>query len=229
MLLIKYGPLSEEMFVDLSSSSPTQLKPYIKIENSYIKAKAKFNDDEFTDNDIELMDKVIELFGSKKSDELVAYTHRENSLWYNIAKEKNITLENQVPDNLSVWADKNALESVVRNLISNALKFTYPKGKVVVFGGKEDNMVRLMIRDNGIGIQKAVLDKLFDIEHEISSDGTNGEKGTGLGLVLSHELIRQCNGTLSVESQPGQGSVFTIELPVCDNSHLSGRNYHEPL
>ncbi|WP_085534958.1 Panacea domain-containing protein [Massilibacteroides vaginae] len=91
----KYGPLSEEMFVDLSSSSPTQLKPYIKIENSYIKAKAKFNDDEFTDNDIELMDKVIELFGSKKSDELVAYTHRENSLWYNIAKEKNILKELQ--------------------------------------------------------------------------------------------------------------------------------------
>lgn len=91
----KFGPVSEEMFVDLSSSSPTFLKPYIGFENSYIKAKAAFNDDEFTDNDIELMNKVIELFGNKKSDELVAYTHRENSLWYNIAKEKNILKELQ--------------------------------------------------------------------------------------------------------------------------------------
>jgi signal transduction histidine kinase len=145
-------------------------------------------------------------------------------LFQYLAIEKQITLENRVPDELSVWADKTALESVVRNLISNALKFTYPKGKVVVLGSREDNRVQLMIRDNGIGIQKTVLNKLFDIEHEISSEGTSGEKGTGLGLVLSHELIRQCNGTLTVESQPGQGSVFTIELPVGDHSHLSDRN-----
>lgn len=89
----KYGPVSEELFVDLSSS-PTLLRNYIKKEiengNEYIKPNATFSDDEFSDNDIELMDDVIQRFGRKNANELTSYTHRENAPWYTTAKKNNI-------------------------------------------------------------------------------------------------------------------------------------------
>lgn len=135
-------------------------------------------------------------------------------LFQPIGRAKKIAIENLVPDNLMIWADKNALDAVVRNLISNALKFSYPNGTVTLSARQSLKTVRLIVKDNGMGIRQEVLDKLFKTKQEVSGEGTDGEKGSGLGLLLSHELIQKCNGTISVESQPGHGSTFTIELPV---------------
>lgn len=130
-----------------------------------------------------------------------------------VAREKRIILSNQVPEHLMVKADRNALEAVVRNLMSNAIKFTWHNGRVELTASEHEGMLQLKIIDNGMGIRKEVQPHLFDSQHEVSSEGTNGEKGTGLGLMLSYELVRKCNGNLFVESEPGKGSTFTIELP----------------
>lgn len=99
----KFGPVSEELFIDLSSE-PTLLNKFIvlsKDEGNYIKPKVAFMDDEFSDNDIELMDYVIEKFGNQTGKELVSYTHRINSPWYNTAKENSVLdlLENEIINN----------------------------------------------------------------------------------------------------------------------------------
>lgn len=104
----KFGPVSEELFIDLSTE-PTLLDKFIDRENNghYIRTKAAFNDDEFSDNDIELMDFVIGKFGNKSAKELVSYTHRVNSPWHNTAKENAVLdlLEKEVINNTEFLID----------------------------------------------------------------------------------------------------------------------------
>ena len=110
----KFGPVSEELFIDLSSEL-TLLDKFIKKENdaSFIKAKVKFNDDEFSDNDIDLMDAVIEKYGDKTAKELVSYTHRINSPWYNTAKENDVLdlLENELINSTAISIDMKQIIS----------------------------------------------------------------------------------------------------------------------
>ena len=110
----KFGPVSEELFIDLSSE-PTLLEKYINIEsyNGYINAKVKFNDDEFSDNDLELMNFVIEKYWNKSAKELVEYTHRINSPWYNTAKENDVLelLENETINNTEYVIDMSQIIS----------------------------------------------------------------------------------------------------------------------
>lgn len=106
----KFGPVSEELFVDLSSG-PTLMKDYITKENDYIKANKGFDDSEFSDNDIELMDIVIDRFGDKTAKDLIKYTHRENSPWYILAKENGILelLEAEEISNTEIAIDLSSL------------------------------------------------------------------------------------------------------------------------
>lgn len=110
----KFGPVSEELFIDLSSE-PTLLDKFIDRDNegSYIKAKTAFNDDEFSDNDIELMNFVIDKFGNKSAKELVSYTHRINSPWYNTAKENSVLelLEKEIINNTEFLIDMRQIIS----------------------------------------------------------------------------------------------------------------------
>lgn len=110
----KFGPVSEELFIDLSSE-PTLLEKFIEreTEGSHIKARIGFNDDEFSDNDIELMDYVIDKFGNKSAKELVSYTHRINSPWYNTAKENSVLelLENESINNTEFLIDMSQIIS----------------------------------------------------------------------------------------------------------------------
>lgn len=137
-----------------------------------------------------------------------------SKLLQNFAEAKSITLHNHINTGMVAFADSNMLTTVVRNLISNAIKFTNPGGiiKIEVFadGTKTD----ISITDNGIGMSQDVVDKLFKVEHSVSTPGTNDELGTGLGLILCKELVDKHNGTIQVESTLGKGSCFTISLPM---------------
>lgn len=131
------------------------------------------------------------------------------------ALKKDIELKNCISEDKLVFVDKFMISTVLRNLMSNAIKFTPLKGSIsieanVINGDK----LRISIRDNGVGISDEVIDKLFRIEHFYSSPGTDGEKGTGLGLVMCKEFIEKHNGEIGVDSIYGQGSVFWFTLPM---------------
>jgi signal transduction histidine kinase len=113
-----------------------------------------------------------------------------------------------------VYADKSMLNTVFRNLLMNAIKFSFPGGKVRITSETNGENCRVMVTDEGIGIQPEIQEKLFDANEEITSPGTTGESGSGLGLVICKEFIERNDGEISVESEPGNGSTFTIALPI---------------
>lgn len=129
------------------------------------------------------------------------------------AHEKNLHLQNRVKQATMVYGDQNMVSTIVRNLISNAIKFTRPKGKITINTKSSNNEVQILVADNGIGIPEELIEKLFRIDEQVSRTGTANEDGTGLGLILSMEFARKNNGILSVSSKPGKGSTFSLALP----------------
>lgn len=131
-----------------------------------------------------------------------------------IAQAKGITLEFAESVNLTVKADKEMITAVIRNFHSNAIKFSLP-GQQIKSGVKRNgDNVEVWIQDEGIGIPKDILEKLFNIDSEIQRKGTNNEAGTGLGLQLCNEFIKMHNGRIYVKSEEGKGSRFSFCLPV---------------
>lgn len=130
------------------------------------------------------------------------------------AKQKNITLvfNNTASNGVNVYADMNHTDIVIRNLISNALKFTNPNGKIEVDTKVDKKTVTISVKDNGIGIDNTIIQQLFTNKLQ-SNQGTSGEKGTGLGLLLCKDFAEQNDGTLRVTSKPGEGSTFYFTLP----------------
>jgi len=138
------------------------------------------------------------------------------SLWgaTSQAKAKEITLHNNVEQTLMVFADKDMTNTILRNLVSNAIKFT-PKGGDVWISAKESgSQLQITVKDNGVGMNSTTRDNLFKIEAKTSNKGTNGEGGTGLGLIVCDEFARKNQGFLKVESTEGKGSVFSLFLPL---------------
>jgi len=131
------------------------------------------------------------------------------------AEKKRISVTiRHVQEAVKVSGDSNMLETVFRNLLSNAIKFTYPDGKVEVRILSEKDRVVVRVIDNGIGMTREHKESVFDYGRKVTSRGTGNEPGTGLGLVLCQEFIRLHKGSLHVESELGQGSVFIVELPL---------------
>lgn len=128
------------------------------------------------------------------------------------AKNKGIELINAVGDNLPVFADKNMMETVLRNLTANAIKFTKSGGKVSIYSELDDK-VNIIVEDTGVGISKENIQKLFKLDTHHTTVGTNNEQGTGLGLIICKDFVVKNNGKISVESQPDVGTRFIIELP----------------
>jgi len=112
-----------------------------------------------------------------------------------------------------VNADRNMLNTILRNLFSNAIKFTHREGKILLKALKKNDIIEVAIIDNGIGMDEKTKNKLFNISEKESSKGTENEEGTGLGLLLCKEFIARHNGQIWVESQKGVGSVFTFTVP----------------
>jgi two-component system, sensor histidine kinase LadS len=133
-----------------------------------------------------------------------------------MAREKNITLDAEIVDGF-VKADQNQLTFIVRNLLSNALKFTLPGGTVLVSATFDENKVVIVVRDSGIGLSEDGIKQLFDVSVKKNTTGTKGEKGSGLGLLLCKEFIERNHWDISVQSKLGQGTTFTITLPGIEN------------
>lgn len=129
------------------------------------------------------------------------------------ADAKQITLKHSTPETLSVYADYNMLNTVIRNLVSNAIKFTEPQGMIEMSAISGKHAITISIADSGVGIPPEKIEKLFQIDEKFQRDGTAGEKGTGLGLILCKEFIEKHGGSIWVESKQGEGTVFRFTLP----------------
>jgi signal transduction histidine kinase/ligand-binding sensor domain-containing protein len=125
---------------------------------------------------------------------------------------KKITLETKIPEDLLIFADEDMLNTVLRNLLMNAMKFTPEKGKIDLYCEVDKDGVSVFIKDSGIGIPDELKEKLFHVGESINRYGTNGEKGTGLGLILCKEFIEKHNGTISFESELNKGTTFIVRF-----------------
>ena len=141
----------------------------------------------------------------------------EIDLLHSTAQHKFIELHTHFSNDSFVMIDKHMMKTVLRNLISNAIKFTDVNGKIEITVTEEDSEVSIAISDNGVGIDQSTIDNLFKIDSKISTIGTHGEKGTGLGLLLCKELVEKNNGKIGIESETGVGTTFTITLPKASN------------
>ena len=131
-----------------------------------------------------------------------------------IAEHKNITIDNKVQHDIDVAADKNILNLVLRNLISNGIKFSFKGGVISIDAEEKHDELLIHVTDEGVGMDDDKLDTLLAPELTVSTKGTGNEKGTGLGLALCREYLEKTGGALSVDSEKGKGSVFTIKLPL---------------
>lgn len=129
------------------------------------------------------------------------------------ADKKGIKLIKVFDESLEIFADTNMLNTVIRNLISNAIKFTPENGEIKITANKNEKFSQIIIEDNGIGISKENQIKLFNVGTNYTTPGTNDEKGTGLGLILVSEFIDRHKGTIDIQSEINQGTKFIINIP----------------
>lgn len=129
------------------------------------------------------------------------------------AENKHITLYNEVPEKISAYFDREMIVTVIRNLVSNAIKFTKPEGRVIIKAFAHEDFVSISVEDTGIGIPDNQIDKLFRIDTKTTTVGTASESGTGLGLLICHEFIEKNRGAISVQSELGKGSTFIFTVP----------------
>lgn len=138
------------------------------------------------------------------------------------AIQKGIDIETQLNPNLYLFVDKSLITQVFNNLISNAIKFTNRGGKITITSNPNSasRFVQFTISDTGIGIKEEDLPKLFNVDSKFTSEGTAGEKGSGLGLSLVKEIVEKHGGSISVESKIGIGSKFIFTLPIASSNIL---------
>jgi len=135
------------------------------------------------------------------------------SLLGNVAKDKNIQIESNISTKILVYADWQMASTVMRNLVSNAIKFTPESGKITLRASENDGMIQITVTDTGVGMRREIIEKLFKIDQHVVSNGTANEKGTGLGLILCKELVEKNGGHIFAMSEQGKGSTFAFTLP----------------
>jgi len=131
------------------------------------------------------------------------------------ANQKGIKLIETISDDEVISTDKDLIDSVLRNLISNAIKFTKRNGTVIIEAVKQDknNSIKISVTDTGVGIPKDKIDDLFRLDKNTSTQGTDNETGTGLGLIICKEFVEKLGGKIWVESEVGKGSTFSFTIP----------------
>ena len=145
--------------------------------------------------------------------EVVDLIHSVAELENISAKQKSIKIEFNLPNQLIVQADKFMLETIFRNLISNAIKFTPREGIILISAAEKERDFLFFVKDSGVGIEKNNLPKLFRIDEDFSLPGTENEKGTGLGLILCNDFIKKHSGKIWIESELNVGSTFYFSIP----------------
>lgn len=145
--------------------------------------------------------------------EIVELIREATELLNDSALQKSITIFRELPHNAPVFADKEMIGTILRNLISNAIKYTHPGGTIVVSTEQKPDECLVSVRDNGIGIKKDDIEKLFRIDVSHTTKGTKNEAGTGLALILCKEFIDKHGGKIWAESEEGKGSTFCFTIP----------------
>lgn len=135
------------------------------------------------------------------------------ALFKQMAAQKNVKISCHFEGSLIAFVDRNMVDVIVRNLMSNAIKFTPQNGQIKIEVTELEKVIDLTVSDTGVGMPKWKLEKLFRIEEKVSTSGTNGEAGTGLGLQLCKEFVSILNGELNVSSEEGGGTKFNVRLP----------------
>ena len=143
-------------------------------------------------------------------------------LYQPIAEEKNIGLNYFEQEDVQLWADRNMVKTICRNLVNNAIKFTPRQGTININYTIKDQHIHVCVADSGIGIDKDKLEVLFEMDQQKATPGTDGEKSTGLGLSVCKEFIDAMDGKIWVTSNSGQGSQFCFMLNLFDP------NIHHP-
>jgi signal transduction histidine kinase len=152
--------------------------------------------------------------------ELVSLIGEVTLAFLDMAAQKGITIRKVLPQSAPLYADKNMISTVLRNLISNALKYTRQNGTVIISVEKQKNELTISVSDTGVGLSKSRIDNLFRIDKSYSTPGTQKEKGTGLGLILCKDFVEKHSGKIWVESEEENlpsgkagGSTFYFSLP----------------
>jgi signal transduction histidine kinase len=151
--------------------------------------------------------------------EMVDFINETIINFKDVASFKSIAIQKNLPANATIFADPAMVSTILRNLISNAIKFTNPGGEIIISATKKQTGLIVSVSDNGVGIPREMIGKLFRIDENYTTSGTNNEQGTGLGLILCKEFIEKHGGKIWVESPPpdsyrvGKGSIFTFTIP----------------
>lgn len=193
--VVRYSPDRIKLYTGQLRESAEKL--YALLENLLTWSRVQRNVIDYTPYELDIYDLVTETF----------------ELFLTAAKYKQITLRNTIAHGTFVYADYAMIYTVLRNLLSNALKFTMTGGEIELSAQLRDTEVEVAVSDTGVGIPEEDLAKLFRIDIRYSQAGTDGEEGTGLGLILCKELIEKNNGTIWAESVIGKGTTFRFRLP----------------
>ncbi len=202
--------LTEYISDELSTLSLTEIQGYLQSMNKTANNLYKLIENlldwaRMQQNQISFLPERFQLFQLvENNSELLAES----------AKSKGIRISNQIPDDFEIFADKNMLQSVIRNLISNAIKFTPIAGSISVSAKKDKNGESIIsVLDSGIGMSSIQIDTLFQMDFKQNRKGTEGEPSTGLGLMLCKEFIEKHGGKIWVESKVNKGSIFYFTIP----------------
>lgn len=129
------------------------------------------------------------------------------------ATSKGVDLIYNDISDVEVFTDEHMFNTILRNLMTNAIKYTNSGGKVEILAQEIDEIVKISVKDNGVGIPSEKIDKLFSYGNSVSTPGTNQELGSGFGLIITHDFVKKNKGELTVESEVGQGTTFSFTLP----------------
>ncbi len=144
------------------------------------------------------------------------------------ADNKKISLSYDIDGDYEVYADANMLNTIIRNLCTNAIKFTHEGGSVkIICRNNNDGFCQISVKDTGVGIPEENLKNLFNLQNSISTTGTKQESGTGLGLILCHEFVQRHGGKIWVESTVGVGTTFHFTIPLANKDILIGAKQNE--
>ena len=186
--------LNKEDILTISRQLSDSVDSTIKMADNLITwASIQMGDSQFNEERIKVKDITSNIF----------------DVYQNVALEKGINISFSVDDSLTIIGDKNQIEFVIRNLVNNAIKFTHKNGFVSLTAKSlPDRLVEISVSDSGVGISDEYKRELFSISKKQSTNGTAGEKGTGLGLMLSYEFMKLNGGQIEVESSLGKGTTF---------------------
>lgn len=150
-------------------------------------------------------------------------------LFSDAAGQKSIEIQSRLPESLPVFADKSMISTVLRNLVSNAIKFSKPGSFITLAAEIKPGECIISVEDQGVGIPPETMKKLFGIGENYSTPGTQNEKGTGLGLILCREFVEKHKGIIRAESKPGKGSTFYFTIPATSESLPTSKEVKEPV